>query len=57
MSPLTSSPSSVAASPASRRAAAQNVATEVPTMHPEPVISPSNLWPFEQRITTLPSET
>lgn len=55
MSPLTSNPSSPIA--ASSRAVAQNVATEVPTMHPEPVISPSSLCPLEQRMTTFPSET
>ena len=35
---------------------AQNVATEVPTIHPEPVISPKSEWPLDSLMTVLPSE-
>ena len=37
--------------------APQNVATEVPTIQPDPVISPKNGWPFFRRTTRLPSDT
>lgn len=41
---------------AAELAPAQKVATAVPTMHPEPVISPRSGWPFERRTTVVPSD-
>lgn len=60
MSPRTSLASSCAlvdrASAAVRLAPAQNVATDVPTIHPDPVILPSNGLPLDSLITVSPSE-
>lgn len=60
MSPLTSFASSgpglVPGAVARSEAPAQNVATQVPTTHPDPVISPSILWPFSNCTTTAPSD-
>lgn len=61
MSPRTNRPSSSASAERSAFAAmlapAQNVATAVPTIHPDPVISPNNRCPFDRRATANPSET
>ena len=38
-------------------AAAQKTATHVPTIHPEPVISPRSLCPLSSFTTVKPSET
>lgn len=61
ISPLTSMPSSAASLARSAAfsilAAAQKIATHVPTMQPEPVISPSRGCPLDRRTTVDPSET